>query len=247
MKNCVAATLFAIASVASSAEAPLNSHNLCSQTRETRIDLADSVITDAATKGDIEALKRAFQAGVSPNVTTDEGFSLLHIAITENQDAVLALLLRQGVDVNQPFMGTSPLSLLALTNRAGMPNDLQREKQLIKAGAKLSDYDLARTAVLKFGFRTFADGFVDAIKAGDKTRLDVYARATYDINQPMAAEILPLQIAALQGTPDAVRYLAACGANVNARSKKGTSIIGFARGRPEVIAVLQSLGAVEDD
>ncbi|MCA2917208.1 MAG: ankyrin repeat domain-containing protein [Microcystis sp. M015S1] len=223
---------------------PLNSRNLCFKTRETLVYLADTAITNAAKTGDIKVLKEAFKAGVSPNATTYEGFSLLHIAITEHQDAVIELLIQHGVDLNQPFMGTSPLALVSQTS-GGDQADVKREQLVAKAGGKLSDFDVASATVRRLGYRNFAAGFIDAITKGDMVRLDLYARATYDINEPLSDGISPLHVAAIQGTPDAVRFLVRCGANVNARTKRGTPVLWFAKDRPEIAELLRALGSSE--
>jgi ankyrin repeat protein len=241
------ASLLLMFAAATSAADPLNSHNLCSNTKETHVNLADTAITDATKAGDLKTLRAAFKAGVSPNATTYEGFSLLDIAITGNQDEVLELLIHEGADPNQPFNGSSPLALVGASNRAGMPSDQKREQMLVGAGARLSDFDVSFETVRKFGFRSVAEGFIDAITKGDMARLDLYARATYDIDAPLFNGTSPLHIAALQGTSDAVRFLAKCGANVNARTKRGAPVLWFAKDRPEIVALLRSLGATEKD
>lgn len=225
---------------------PANSRNLCSKTKETLVRQTDTAITDSVKVGDLEILKAALKAGATPNATTYEGFSLLHIAITEHQDEIIKLLIQYHVDPNQPFMGTSPLALVRQSSN-GTKHDLRRELLITKAGGTLSDFDIARTEVLKFGYRNFATGFIDAITKGDLAKLDTYARATYDINEPLAEGISPLHVAAIQGTPEAIQFLVRCGANVNGRTRRGAPVLWFAKDRPEIKELLESLGSTAAD
>lgn len=236
-------------SLSSFAAEPVNKLNLCSRTRQTVVNQVDPLIVKEVAAGDVERIKAALESGVSPNSSDAEGFSLLHTAITENQDAILDLLLQWRVDVNQPFMGSSPLSLARTSTRAGAnkASDLARLEKLAKAGAVLSDFDDAFFTVIKFGFKSIPAGFVDAMTRGDMPRLELYVRATYDINEPLANGISPLHVAAIQGTPEAIRYLVKCGANVNARTKRGAPVLWFAKDRPDAKAVLIELGATERD
>ena len=246
LSTLLATLLLSFAAPASAAD-PLNSHNLCSRTKETHVDPADKAITDAAKGGDLETLRAAFKAGVSPNATTREGFSLLDIAITENKDQVLDLLIWEHADLNLPFNGSSPLSLAGMSNRAGIPGDLKRERMLVDAGARLTDFDESFEVVRQFKFRSVGEGFIDAITKGDMARLDLYARATYDIDAPLVNGVSPLHVAAMQGTSDTVRFLVKCGANVNARTKRGAPVLWFAKDRPEIVDLLRGLGATAKD
>ncbi|KQV93403.1 hypothetical protein ASC87_27245 [Rhizobacter sp. Root1221] len=228
------------------ASEPINKLNLCSRTQQTLVQQVDPSIVEAASSGDVARVLGALQAGVSPNSTDSEGFSLLHAAITENQDAILDLLLKWGVDVNQPFMGSSPLSL-ARTSAGGdnKASGLRRIAKLVKAGAELSDFDNAFFTVIKFGFKSIPDGFVDSIARGDMRRLELYVRATLDINEQIADGISPLHVAAIQGTPEVIRYLVKCGADVNSRTERGAPVLWFAKDRPQAKRVLVELGATE--
>ena len=248
MKRYIFSLLLATLSISSLASEPINKHNLCSRTRQTPVHQVDKSIVEAVASGDVERVKAALRSGISPNSTDSEGFSLLHIAITKNQDAILDLLLRSGVDVNQPFMGSSPLSLARTS--ASDPNKasgLRRIEKLVKAGAELSDFDNAFFAVMKFGFRSIAEGFVDSIARGDMERLELYVRATLDINEPIDKGITPLHLAAFQGIPEVIRYLVKCGANVNARTERGAPVLWFAKDSSEATRVLVELGATDKD
>src|SRR5579862_6929777 len=106
-----ALTLTVVAATAAHAIEPLNKYNLCSRTPQTLVLPTDPVLLSAVKAGETATVASALAAGASPNGTDAEGFSLLDVAIEEHQDGVLTQLLKAGADVNQPFMGASPLAL----------------------------------------------------------------------------------------------------------------------------------------
>lgn len=226
---------------------PVNKLNLCSRTPQNVIRPVDEAIFKTVSDNDVAKLRAALGSGTNPNSTDEEGFSLLHAALTQQRDAILDLLLKSGVDVNLPFMGSSPLALARSSSGPDKASQVRIEK-LVKAGAVLSDFDEAFATAMKYPFNSMTNGFVDAMTRGDMQRLEVYARATYDINESLdKAGITPLHVAAIQGTPAAIRYLVKCGANLNARTKNGAPVLWFAKDRPEAKALLVELGATEKD
>lgn len=243
------ALLLVMLSLPSLAVEPINKLNLCSKTRHTVVIQADPSIVKAVASGDVERVRAALANGISPNSTNSEGFSLLHTALTENQDAVLDLLLKSGVDVNQPFMGSNPLTLAEWSTRFGRErkSDQIRLERLAKAGAVLSDLDEAKVTLLRLGLKSMPIGFIEAMRSGDLSALELYVRATYDINAPLKDGVSPLHAAAVYGTPEAIRYLIQCGANVNAKTKRGRSVMSFAIGRPDAAAILKQHGATENE
>lgn len=245
----IVAVLLAILPFLSRAEEPINKLNLCSKTRQNVVIQVDSSVVKAVATGDVERVRAALASGTSPNSTNSDGFSLLHTALTENQDAVLDLLLKSGVDVNQPFMGASTLTLARASTRFGpaQRSDEMRLEQLTKAGAVLTDFDEAFNALLQLNLKSNAIGFIDAMMRGDMSRLELFVRATYDINAPFKDGASPLHAAAAFGTPEVIRYLVRCGASVNAKTSRGRSVMWFSKTRPDAAAVLRELGATEKD
>ncbi len=232
-----------LAGLAHAAE-PLNKYNLCSLTRQTRLVPVDPALWAAAKDGDTAKVAAALAAGADPNGTDADGFSLLDLAITEHQDAVLAQLLKAGADVNQPFLGTSPLRLMHVST-SGAPSaaDEARRAMLEKAGASLSDADVAFQEVVHWGTGSLPNAFAASLGDADNTRLSTFVRSTYDINQPLVEGLDLLHIAVKQGRVEAVSYLIGCGANVNARTSRGAPVMWFAKDRPEVVKLLQAAGA----
>lgn len=244
MKHLTIALLAAVLALPAAAAEPLNKLNLCSRTRQTVVNETDKQVTDAAQAGDIAKVRAALKDKVDPNGTTYEGFSLLHIAITSRHPEIVGLLLKAGADPNQPFQGSSPLSLARTSGNDEKGKTIQG---LLKAGARLSDFDEAFSTVVQFRAGSMANGLIDAMTKGDMEKLALYVRATYDINAPLSDGVSALHVAAIQGTPEAVRYLVGCGANVNARTQRGAPVLWFAKDRPDVYALLVELGATQKD
>lgn len=228
------------------AQGVVNPKNLCSRTHPTRIEAVDPRFTKAAASGDVKLLAEAFRNGLSANATTEEGWSLLMIAITEHQPAVLDLLLRNGVDVNQPVFGGSALHQVDMSFGAET-QELARhmERRLRDHGARYTDRDLAFKEILKLRPGGLARGFVDALEASDMERVRLFVRFAMDINEAIDpnAGFAPLHHAAGMSSPEVISYLVRCGANVNATTARGTPVLHFARERPEVVRLLTDLGA----
>lgn len=247
-RTLIALALAGILTGGAQAAEPLNKYNLCSQTRQTRVVPTDPTLWAAAKRGDTAKVAAALAAGANPNGTDAEGFSLLNLAITEHQDKVLAQLIKAGADVNQPFLGSSPLALArdstgATESGKPSPADQARRKLLEKSGAKFSDFDTAFMEVVQWDKGSMTNDFLASLKDADNVRLSTFVRAVYDINEPPALGITLLHWAALEGRPEAVSYLIGCGANVNALNSKGVPVIAYAHDRPENAKVLQDAGA----
>jgi len=197
----------------------------------------DPDLVAAVKAGNSAAARALLEKGADVNSSTYEGFTVLDIAITNHHDDILALLIAKGADVNQPFFGSSPLALAEMS-----ANNVAYES-LRKANARNSDYDLAREELRKRPIRNLKQGLVDTIRKGDLQLLAVFLRASLDVNEPIFDGNTPMHVAAMEGSPETIRFLARCGANVNARNKAGTPVLFLARDRPENRAVLVELGA----
>lgn len=213
---------------------------LCTAPASHPANKGDARLVKAVKDGDLALAQSLLDSGSDPDSSSNEGFSVLHSAITEHHNRIVQLLIQKGANVNSAFGGSSPLSLAQLSaNREAF--DL-----LVRNKAKLSDYDLAREELRKKGVRNYKDGLANAIKKGDLQELKLFLRAYADINEPIVDGITPLHVAAVDGSPETIRFLVSCGANVNARTRKGAPVLWFARERPANKAVLQELGAVEE-
>ena len=224
-------------SLAKNSESALNSKNLCSRTPETLVLLAPQEVIAASKVGDLKKISEAISSGLNPDSTDEEGFSLLHAAIVEQHNAVVAHLLKAGASSNKPFMGSSPLALARdSSNKPGA-------ELLLSAGAKLSDFDIAQSEIASRRPRSFEHGLYDAINRGDINQLEIFVRAIYDINERDKDGMTILHAAVTRGAPESIKFLAHCGADIHAKTKRGAPVVWFARDRPDVLVVLRNLGA----
>ena len=118
---------------------------------------------------------------------------------------------------------------------------------LRRAGARLSDFDEAFEETRRQRLGELNAAFINAIKRNDLARLELLARATYDINAPIVQGIPPLHIAVIENRPDVVRFFARCGADLNSRTRNGAPALYFAREKPDMVTLLRSLGATAAD
>jgi ankyrin repeat protein len=200
----------------------------------------DPQLVAAVKAGNSGAARALLDKGADANSTGPDGFPVLDIAITEQHNDIVALLIAKGADVNRPFQGASPLALAQMSANSAAFDALR------KANARPSDYDLAREELRKRGIRNFKQGLVDAIAKGDLKLLAVFLRASLDVNEPIFNGVTPMHVAAKDGSPETIRFLAQCGANVNARTKAGAPVLFLARERPENRAALIELGAKDE-
>jgi ankyrin repeat protein len=200
----------------------------------------DPLLVAAVKAGDLAAARALLDKGADADSSDPDGFSVLDTAITRHHDDIVALLIAKGADVNRPFRGSSPLALAQMS-----ANDAAVEA-LSKAKARPSDYDLAREELRKRRIRNLKQGLVDAIVKDDRKLLALFLRASLDVNEPIFDGVTPMHVAAKDGSPDTIRFLARCGANLNARTKGGAPVLFFARERPENRAVLVELGAKDE-
>lgn len=197
---------------------------------------------------DIRKTISLLKAGADPNSTDEEGYSVLHDAITSHLDEVTKLLVTKGANVNYDFMGSSPLALLGNSRGADDPATKGMVELLRMHGAVLSDFDLAQVELVK---RVGGPGvsleneYVAAIRKEDKELLELFVRYFYDINKPIAGGASALHIAAMEGSPETIQFLVDHGADVNSITNEGTTVLFFARDRPENQVKLIGLGATK--
>ncbi len=210
----------------------------------------DSALIEALSKGDGKKAKQLIAAGADPNSTNDEGFSALHLAITNRLDDISLLLMKQGASVSYDFMGSSPLHLAQISNCEANASGRRVLASLIKHGAKHTQQDLALLELIALvrhnNWRNLDNGYLEAISAGDTEAIKLFLILNPAPNQPIAKEFMPLHYAALAGTPEVIKLLVAAGADVNARNLKGTPVLFMARERPAIQQLLVELGALEE-
>jgi ankyrin repeat protein len=91
---------------------------------------AEPAVLKAVQRGDLEALRRAFDEGLDPEACDRHGASLLQLAAGAGQLEALALLLEKGASVDKSDdAGNTPLML------ASARGQLEAVKRLLAAGA----------------------------------------------------------------------------------------------------------------
>jgi ankyrin repeat protein len=175
-------------------------------------------LTLAATKGNAVLVEALLEAGANPNVTVGEGETILMTAARTGSVETIKALVAHGADVNaaEQWQGQTALMYAAMENHAGAV------KLLVELGANVN----ARSKRLEFPDFVF------------KTAGMIYAV------QPVGSWT-PLMYAARDGAIDAVRALAASGADLNLVDPDGPTALTLAiiNGHFDTAVVLLEKGA----
>jgi ankyrin repeat protein len=158
-------------------------------------------LTLAATNGNGALVEALLEAGANPNVTVGEGETILMTAARAGNVETIKALVARGADVNaaEQWQGQTALVYAAVENHADAVN------VLIELGANVN----VRSKKLEFPDFVF------------KTAGMIYAV------QPVGSWT-PLMYAARDGAIDAVRALAAGGADLNLVDPDGTTALSLA-------------------
>jgi ankyrin repeat protein len=158
-------------------------------------------LTLAATNGNGAIAEALLKAGANPNVTVGEGETILMTAARAGNVATIKALVAHGADVNaaEQWQGQTALVYAAVENHA------DAVKVLVELGANVN----VRSKKLEFPDFVF------------KTAGMIYAV------QPVGSWT-PLMYAARDGAIDAVRALAAGGADLNLVDPEGTTALTLA-------------------
>ncbi|XP_038068415.1 ankyrin repeat domain-containing protein 54-like [Patiria miniata] len=90
----------------------------------------------AASKGDVEEVRRLLEDGINPNRSDDKGRAPLHFAVTKGCLNMVQVLLDKGADVNQKDgLGNTPLHLAVFSNHMGVVTTL------LESGANTHELD----------------------------------------------------------------------------------------------------------
>jgi cytohesin len=179
-------------------------------------------IHEAASDGNIEAVKQHLEAGADVNVKDTIGLTPLHMAAGDGRKEVAELLIAKGSEVNAKIEGMTPLDI-AIELKHTTTADLLR-----KHGGKSGATDSIHVAA--------AVGNIEAVKQHLAAGTDVNAKSSFGT---------PLHSAASKGNKEIVELLIAAGADVNARDDGGDTPLlnATAFGQKEIVELLIGKGA----
>ncbi len=195
-------------------------------------------IMDASDSDDVDAMRRLLAEGIDANTVAHHGSTLLHMAVSKGATSMVDALLEGGADINRAVthgkqQGGTPLSVAMYRGNATLA------EQLISRGAKTtglnySGWDYANLAA----FSECIDCL--ALLKREGVNLDAYA--------PGGRRETPIMTAAKGGKLEAIRWLAANGADLSKRDPFGYNVVGWAhffKQEPAKVLLL-SLGADPD-
>ena len=201
---------------------------------------AYTVLMAASAGGNLDVVKYLVKKGADVNAKDDEAYTVLMTASAGGNLNIVKYLIKKGADLNAK---DDEAYTVLMTASAG--GNLNIVKYLIKKGADVN----AKTS---YGFAGPITPLSSAAEAGN---LDIvkYLVENYklDINGKGDDRGAVLMYAASGGNLDVVKYLVKNGADVNAKTSYGYTVLSFANtGMPDednskVIKYLKSLGAPE--
>ncbi len=190
----------------------------------------DFELLKASQSGDLSAAKKAIAAGANVNAMSGNGISAIMYAAGKGQTDIVRLLLKAGANPN--LAGTTNITPLMCAAMYGRHDAVQ---MLLAAGAKrdVAD-DKGNTAY------TYAAKFPAIAQ--------MLAPQTAPQAQPSNASVdedYNLMVAAQSGDLAAAKKAIAAGANVNAMSGNGLSVIMYAagKGHTDIVRLLLKAGA----
>lgn len=198
-------------------------------------------IHNAAIAGNLEAIQKELDSGVDINVPVKggdgwrRGSTALMWAARVGPIESVRFLLEKGADPKiGAWDGTTALMLAVASGKA----PLERAQALIAAGSNLNPVCWDGGTPLSWAAHFCAEpGVIQAL---------VSAGARLEHKNPRSG-MTPLMIAAKMGNPQAIRDLAAVGADLSAQSNEGFTALHWAaigeRSSPEVIRALVAAGA----
>jgi len=196
--------------------------------------LQDAISGDAPASVVSKMIRRGAEAGQ----TLHEGKTLLHLAVDNGRADLLQILAEAGLDVNaRDHRGNTPVL------QAAKHGDAESLKTLLSLAADPTVQDQNGYTPLYTALQTENTDITDILLA----RRDVVLSLNETVTQQEG--LTALMVAAAHAPPDTVRQLVELGANINARDKRGTPVIGFAmknkhpRAPETIIRFLLSKGA----
>tara|TARA_B100000678_G_C18204042_1_gene500635 strand:+ start:70 stop:1824 length:1755 start_codon:yes stop_codon:yes gene_type:complete len=162
----------------------------------------ESLVADAAQKGDLEAVRALLQQGADPNAAQPDGLTGLHWAALNDELGIAEILLYAGATVSPVTRvgGYTPLHLASQSGHGVVA------RTLLEAGADANAY--TTTGVSSLHFAAQADA-AEAILALIEHGAEVDARDTF-------SNRTPLMFAAYRGAVEATEALVRADADISA-------------------------------
>lgn len=188
-----------------------------------------SCLHAAAHRGVTSLVDELLRRGADINGRQNQGYTPLHMALSERRLETAALLVARGADVHaRDSLGFTPLVLGCKRTAVGCA------RMLVAAGADPNTADQYGHTTMYLAFTT------DDSKQAQAMVVDlVQAGANPNISPPTAGSYMgdfhPLAMAAAHGWRDAVRALLAAGADVNYRAAGGSLALRVALSSPSPV------------
>ncbi|KAG2335158.1 hypothetical protein Bca52824_006338 [Brassica carinata] len=175
-----------------------------------------------AQAGDAEALKTLVKAqGVFLDYQNEEGFSAAMLAAMKGHVEAFRVLVYAGADVK-------------LLNKSG--------ETVVSLSEKNGSLDMVEKVMLEFALekdnRNMAGGFYAlhcAARRGDVKAVELLSGKGYGLDVPDGDGYTPLMLAAIEGHGKMCEFLISHGANCNAKSGKGKTLLDLAVGDAEKV------------
>lgn len=164
----------------------------------------EALLQNAIKAGHIEDVRSLLADGMNVNQSFEDGISPLHIAVINNQEEIVELLMQMGANVNavETNIGASPLHLAALYGRVNIAN------QLIRKGANVNGN-------MKFNITPL----LVAAQFNQPQIIELLLNNKANLNHTDQEGFSALHFAAQNGDDVTAKMLLERGANTNARDK----------------------------
>nr|WP_309696492.1 ankyrin repeat domain-containing protein [Armatimonas sp.] len=183
----------------------------------TRDALGRSMLSNAASRGDIESVRFLLQKGANPNTPDADGSTVLGRAIEEDHLDVVRLLIAKGAKVNAAPQGGEMKGIPPLVF-AALGRNVQIVELLIRAGADVKATDPLGNTALHWACNT-----------GNVALARLLLAKGSPVDSRDAMGMTPLMGAVGAGKPELVKLLIAKGANVRARDDRTRQLYGMAQ------------------
>lgn len=206
-----------------------------------KLELTEARFVAAVQAGDLAHVKLFLAAGMSPDTVDAERFPVLGKAVVEHHNEIVRALLEAGAKLIDDGWAASPLAL------ARMSANAEAEEILSKRGATLLPREQALEELRQRKSGIGKKQIFKAVEGGRTELVALQLKAGMNVNVDLFDGNTPLHIAASKGWLEIARLLVQHGADVNARNKGGTPVIGFAiiQKHSEMVKLLAEAGARE--